>query len=458
LREDTVVTVHSFKENIIVGLTPVGDHHILIAMLKGFYILDIRQYFEHNTLSFLYYNHLNGMTGFEPVINALYIDNHGVLWMPTTNCVVSFDPQKLIGSISPPVLHIQSLETSEDNIRWEQTHTDRREFSHRYKNVRFQFIGIKYSAVENVRYRYRLLGFQNDWSEPTKSRELTFNNLPPGNYLFEIYADAGTDDSRCETQSLAFSIKPAFWQTWWFITFSLLSLMLASALVALYVQRRKNRELLQRLTMEKQLNDLRIKSIRLKAIPHFNANVLSAIEFYIMNRSKEEANRLLGIYSDFTYQTLREVDKASRSLQEELDYVQLYLQLEKLRFADKFDFELDIDPSVNKEVQLPNMVLHTYCENAIKHAFATFKSGGILKIRVRQQHDSVTIAVEDNGVGRIAAGINTQVRSTKQGLEILNRQIEIYNRFNLNKIKQKIDDLTTGTRFTVEVPLGFAYI
>jgi sensor histidine kinase YesM len=74
---------------------------------------------------------------------------------------------------------------------------------------------------------------------------------------------------------------------------------------------------MQRLFLEKQLNDLRIKSIRLKAIPHFNANVLSAIEFYIMNRSKEEANRLLGIYSNFTYQTLREVDKASRSLQDE---------------------------------------------------------------------------------------------------------------------------------------------
>ncbi len=462
LRGDSIVTIHAFKENIIVGLASFDDNYLLIAMLKGFYILDVLQYFEYNKLSLLYYDHHNGMTGFEPIINALYIDKKGLVWMPTTDCIVSFDPQKLIRTVSPPIFHIQSCEISTDNVHWEKVNVDKTVFSHKNNNLRFSFIGLKYSAVENVRYSYRLEGFQDEWSIPSHTREAIFNNLRPGNYIFEAYADAGTDDSRSEIKQIRFTIRPAFWQTWWFVAVVILLLMLASTGIALYIQRRKNDRLIEQLETEKQLNELRVKSIRLRSIPHFNANVLAAIEYYVMNLSKDDANRLLNIYSEFTSQTLREVDKASRSLHDELDYVQLYLKLEKLRFMEKFNYEVDIDPEVKQDVQLPNMILHTYCENAVKHGFSGHATGCRLKISARQKDDVVEVSVEDNGVGRIAAAQNKNIRSTKQGLDILTRQIEIYNRFNKKKIIQEVIDLydgdtPCGTRFMIEVPYGFVY-
>jgi hypothetical protein len=265
------------------------------------------------------------------------------------------------------------------------------------------------------------------------------------------------------TQSLAFSVTPAFWQTAWFLTAVVAFLMLAGAGIALYIQRRRNRILLEKLRAEKELNELRISSIRLKAIPHFNANVLAAIEYYIANRTKEDAMRLLGIYSDFTFKTLSEVDKAARPLSEELAYVKMYLDLEKIRFLDKFDFRIDVEEDVDRSVQLPNMILHTYCENAVKHGLMPRKSGGLLTIRVTQHERHVCVSVEDNGVGRDYARCNPHLHSTKQGLSILNRQIEIYNRFNREKIRRQVDDLMLngepeGTRFTVEVPLDFTYI
>jgi LytS/YehU family sensor histidine kinase len=312
--------------------------------------------------------------------------------------------------------------------------------------------------VDNVRYHYRLLGFQNKWSEPVKQREITFNNLPPGNYTFEIYADAGTDESRCETQSIAFSIRPAFWQTAQFLVACIAFLMLASAGIALYIQRRKNRDLLEKLRAEKELNELRISSIRLKAIPHFNANVMAAIEYYIANRTKEEAMRILGIYSDFTFKTLSDVDKAARPLSEELTYVKMYLDLEKIRFLDKFNFQIQVEEGVNESVRLPNMILHTYCENAVKHGLMPLKSGGLLTINVSQHDQIVCVSVEDNGVGRDYAAHNPQLHSSKQGLSLLNRQIEIYNQFNREKIIRQTDDLEKGTRFSVEIPLEYNYL
>jgi len=461
---DTVITVHSFQDDYITGLLPVDNNHMVITTLAGLYLFDINKYLASKEIQLLFYNQNNGMNGIGIRPGKLILDKGGIVWMTTINEIISFDPQSLLRNVPSPNMIIQKAEVSTDNVKWNITDDfDVKHLAYKYKNIRFSFIGLNYSAVNNVRYHYRLKGFQNEWSESIKNREITFNNLPPADYVFEIYADSGTDESRSEMQSFAFSIKPAFWQTVWFLFACIAFLMLASAGVALYVQRRRNKALLEKLRVEKELNELRISSIRLKAIPHFNANVLSAIEYYIANRTKKEAMHILGIYSDFTFKTLSEVDKAARPLSEELAYVKMYLDLEKIRFLDKFDFRIEVEDEVDENVQLPNMILHTYCENAVKHGLMPRKSGGLLTIRVSQRDQTVCIDVEDNGVGRTAAAQNPYVHSTKQGLSILNRQIEIYNRFNREKINQQIKDLiegsiACGTRFTVEVPVNFEYV
>jgi len=143
--------------------------------------------------------------------------------------------------------------------------------------------------------------------------------------------------------------------------------------------------------------------------------------------------------------------------------VKMYLDLEKIRFIEKFDFHIRVEDEVDTNIQLPNMILHTYCENAVKHGLMPLKSGGLLTINVSQRDRIVCVSVEDNGVGRVHAAQNPHLHSTKQGLSILNRQIEIYNRFNREKIYHQVEDLLKdgkpgGTVFTVEVPLEFTYM
>ncbi len=460
-RNDSIITVHTFINDVIKSMLLTNENHLLLANMHGLYIFDINTYNSNNKIQLSYYGQNNGLTILDPQMYGLYPGNNGTVWLTASDGVVTFEPSKLIRKTTPPVLIIQDSKISTDNVNWMEAGTEK-SFSYKYCNVLFSFIGLKYSAVENVRYSWRLKGFQEEWSKPSRAKEASFNNLPPGDYVFEVYTDAGTDDSRSEIQQVQFSIKPAFWQTVWFPVVLILFLMLLTTGIALYIQRRKNRRLLEQLETEKELNELRIKSIRLRSIPHFNANVLSAIEYYIMNFSKEEANRLLNIYSEFIGRTLREVDKASRTLEEELEYTELYLKLEKLRFVDKFDYKIDISPEINSQIQIPNMVLHTYCENAIKHGFAGSVSNGMIHISVVKKENSVEVCVEDNGIGREAALANKNTRSTKQGLSILNRQIEIYNTFNKQKIAQKVVDLydenkAIGTCFTITVPNGFIY-
>jgi len=453
---DSMKLENSF-EYPVRGLFITGDNILIILTLRGIHIK------KPGYEDFIYYDRNNGFMGEKNQMNQPVEDNEGNIWFLADKSVVRFNPNELLQKQTVPRLHFQHIMSSKDNINWKDTEQGIYKFGHRSNNIKFQYIGLNYSAVDNLRYHYRLLGFQNDWSKPNKNREVTFNNLPPGNYVFDVYSDAGTNESRSEMQSFTFCITPAFWQTTWFFILSIVSLMFVSFSVALHIQRRKNKELLEKLHAEKELNELRISSIRLKAIPHFNANVLAAIEYYIANRSKEEAMRILGIYSDFTFKTLNDVDKAARSLSEELAYVKMYLDLEKIRFLDKFDFQINMEEGVNKDVQLPNMILHTYCENAVKHGLMPLKSGGLLTINISQRDRIVFLYIEDNGVGRENAGKNPHIHSTKQGLSILNRQIEIYNNFNQEKIIHQVDDLfvdekPSGTRFKVEIPLDFEYI
>jgi len=454
IKSDQQTIEHTFPNSLIRSLYITRNNVMVVATIDAVYLAKN----DGGKLDFVRYDQYNGYNILGASTTPLAEDDAGNVWLLTLEGAVTFNPEELLRKQPIPKIYVQSMQSSNDNIAWTEVKEEHPQLKYNDNNTKFSYVALCYSSVGNVRYHYRLLGFQNNWSEPTKQREITFNNLPPGDYTFEIYADAGTDESRCETQSFAFSIKPAFWQTAWFIVACIAFLMLASAGVALYIQRRKNKILLEKLRAEKELNELRISGIRLKAIPHFNANVLAAIEYYIANRTKEEAMRILGIYSDFTYKTLSEVDKAARPLDEELAYVKMYLDLEKIRFLDKFNFRIDVEKGVDKSVQLPNMILHTYCENAVKHGLMPLKSGGLLTIHVSQHEQIVCVSVEDNGVGRAYAAQNPHLHSSKQGLSILNRQIEIYNRFNREKINQQIDDLEKGTRFRVEVPLDYTYI
>ncbi len=457
MENNRIRMVHTFPNTLVRSVCFTRSGIMVVATLEAIYLST-----DPLQPDFICYDQYNGYNGMQPLYNPMDEDKDGYVWMLTLGRMIRFKPDELIHKQPVPRIHLQSMQASADNIRWINIKDDRAELNYKNTNVKFIYIGLCYSATGNLRYQYRLVGFQDEWSPPMPEKEVTFNNLPPGHYEFQLKANTGTNDTETAVISQYFTIRPAFWQTWWFVAVVILLLMLASTGIALYIQRRKNDRLIERLETEKQLNELRVKSIRLRSIPHFNANVLAAIEYYVMNLSKDDANRLLNIYSEFTSQTLREVDKASRSLHDELDYVQLYLKLEKLRFMEKFNYEVDIDPEVKQDVQLPNMILHTYCENAVKHGFSGRTSGCRLKISARQKADVVEVCVEDNGVGRAAAAQNKNIRSTKQGLDILSRQIEIYNRFNKMKIVQTVTDLydgdtPCGTRFMIEVPYGFVY-
>ena len=265
-----------------------------------------------------------------------------------------------------------------------------------------------------------------------------------------------------ESSTLFFS-RPDLMQIIYFLIVAVLGMISLFAIFFIHIKYLKNRQLFEKLHIEKELYELRISYIRQKVIPHFNSNVLAAIEYNMVNSTKEETMRIFGIYSDFTLKTLSDIDKATRPLHEELAYAKMYLNLEKVRFLNKFNFRINIEKGVDEFIQLPNMILHTYCENAVNHGIMPFKTGGLITINISQVNKIVCLCVEDNGVGRSYAVSNPQPNSTRKSLSIIERQVEIYNSFNTEKITQKIEDILdsngqpSGTRFIFKAPSNYTY-
>ena len=430
---------------------------MVVATINGLHITDT------HSMQTMFFNQYNGFTGIEPLAAHIAETEDGTIWIPCVNQTVSFNPQELIYQYNIPSLELISAKSSADNVNWNEIYTDNNqniELDHSQRNLYFSYIAVSHSATGNIRYCYRLKGFQENWSQPQTRREVQFNNLPSGRYELEVIAKIGNLSS--QPIHIAIHLKPAFWEHWWF--WVTIFLILAASIwgLAYNYYKRRNRKNIEELKREIKLNHLLVKSIRLKSIPHFNANVLAGIEYFMMNNAVEEANKYLALYSRFTNATLLDVDKPSRSLEEEIQYVRLYLSLEKLRYEENLSYSIQIEKEVDMHIQVPNMILHTYCENAVKHGLRNKPGKGHIYIEITQIKRGINLIVTDDGIGRQAA-LAFSSTSTKQGLSIMAQQIELYNQRNDEHIIQTITDLVTsdgkpgGTRFELYIPYHYNY-
>lgn len=266
-----------------------------------------------------------------------------------------------------------------------------------------------------------------------------------------------------DSQSDTYIAPPlGWWQHWWVWLIGVLVSGAVCWAMAYVFERHRHAAKLLALARQKKQKELQISAVRLKSIPHFHANVMAAIEYFVQNNSTDEASRYLKLYSDFTNQTLADIDRPARSVAEETAYVRTYLELEKLRYADRLEYSIIVADNVDRQALLPNMLLHTYCQNAVKHGISSKPEGGHVRIVITNQGGDTVVTVEDDGIGRHAARKLNQ-HSTKQGLRILHEQIALYNKSNRQHIHEHVTTLydnekkVAGTRFKLTVPKGFVY-
>jgi len=191
-------------------------------------------------------------------------------------------------------------------------------------------------------------------------------------------------------------------------------------------------------------SELELRALQMQMNPHFIFNALNSIQSYIINKEEQMANFYLTKFAALIRQFLDSSRSKYISLDEEISNLKLYVELEKLRFENKFDYVFELDPKVNKYSEIPTMLLQPFIENAINHGLRYKSTKGLLKISFTDYDNHILVRIEDNGVGRKAAEKIKSLSSQgykSQGLKITTHRIENYNKLNLENIEYKISDL-----------------
>lgn len=180
--------------------------------------------FNQSASSAALYDENDGLRKFEPNLNAIHADKDGIVWIGTSDGVVRYNPNTQSPSETPPRVAITRFRVFLED----QPMTAGLSLGYADNNITFDFLGVNLASPNRVRYQYMLVGQDKDWSLETQSRFVTYPNLPPGDYTFKVRASINPGQWTPEPASYAFTVRPPFWMTWWFLTLSIVGLVLGT--------------------------------------------------------------------------------------------------------------------------------------------------------------------------------------------------------------------------------------
>lgn len=321
-----------------------------------------------------------------------------------------------------------------------------------------------YNNPSAIEYYYKLSQNDSNWFAAEGNKGLV-SNLKPGTY--RLIAKALKPNGHFTNDQTLFTIDvaPPFWQTLWF-KLLVLALVVGIFYVAYTVRiKQLNKESKLKEEFSKKMAELKMEALRSQMNPHFLFNSLNSINFYILNNQGDLASDYLAKFSALLRQVLVNSRQETVALNNEIDLLRIYCELESMRFNERFTYDINIDKSVvSKEWYIPPMVVQPYVENAIWHGLLNKTEGTRkLEIKVTMENRTLVFTVEDNGIGRRKSEeLKSKSATTHKpfGMKITEERMKIMREQSGMDISQKVIDLSSefGEAIGTRVVLKFKYL
>lgn len=216
------------------GLSSNSTHFVVCDKNNDVWIgqsLGVEKYNKRNN-TFSLYGKQQGFSGLETNENAVCTDQDGNIWFGTLRGAIKFDPSKDKVNAVEPLTYIEKFKIYfNESILSE---SDVLNYTQNY--LTFEVLGISLTNPKEVRYKYYLEGFDEEWSPETRLNNITYSNLAPGHYTFKVKSINNSGVENEEATMFAFKITPPFWKTWWFYT---LCVCFVIALIIFYIKWRE---------------------------------------------------------------------------------------------------------------------------------------------------------------------------------------------------------------------------
>jgi ligand-binding sensor domain-containing protein len=396
-------------------------------------------------------NYYNGLPSNE-VLDIARIKND--LYCATARGLVKFNISYLNLSIPSPLIRITSLNTINTvyqigaplTLPWNQ------------KDVVIHFTDNYIRRAPNApSFRYRLLkegDSMQGWTITTNS-SVEFNDLDYGNYKLIVASLGQGGIWSAHPATIYFKLNPYFTETLWFKIFMVLAILaLFWWITYIIINNIKTREALKLRAIE---SDLAL--LRTQMNPHFIFNSLSSIQNYILKNDSEQASLYLAQFSRLIRNILDYSNKEYIKLNEETQFLENYLSLEKIRYGSKFTYNIEnnIGASMSNPT-IPPLLLQPVIENAIKHGFSDLPYQGHISIQfISADVNLLTIQIKDNGWGLTHTQQRKKINQSL-GLGVVKRRIELINAATAgHRASFEIKDLSaindTGTIAIFKIPI-----
>ncbi len=456
---------NGLNSNNIYQLTP--DFPFLwVGTEKGLTQLNL------NTVNFHHYGYDDGFEGVETNINASYKDRAGNLWFGTTNGLFVYNNANVIDTsqyqapffcFDDVQLFYQSI--LETDYKDAFLNNDTIILPYSSNHIGFKMNAIHYTYQNRVRYRWRLAGAEEEWGPPLENDLATYSNLNPGEYTFMV--KASIDDSwNMSPLKFSFKIEAPYWERTWFKSayISAISLIVLSIFFFFYRRNKKrNAEIIEKIEIEKSILELEQKALRLQMNPHFIFNVLNSIHNLIILNDSGKARYALSKFSKLMRQVLENSREKMISIDDEIDTIRNYIQLERLTTNMQFELEVSTDDKIDtNEAILPPLMIQPFIENSIIHGFKNIRHEGLIKLNFYLEgEEQLVCEIEDNGVGRVEARQNLAQKENYHKSTALQVTQERLANLNSNHSKPafEIIDLTdtngnsSGTKVVIRIDI-----
>jgi hypothetical protein len=452
---------HGLPNNVVYATIEDNDGKLWITTNWGM------SKFNKLTETFVNYDALDGIQSNEFNAGAFFKNEKGEIFVGGMNGFNIFLPSDIRTNHNIPRIAITGFRIFNEltDLVIDQGDTINLRYSDNFFS--FEFSALDYTNPAKNWYHYRMEGYDPEWTISNPDRRYAeYRNVSPGTYTFHVTGTNNDGLWNPEGLSVTVIIRPPWWQTWTFrVILLVVILSLGRGLVYWRMKyiRRKHEIEKRMLSIEKQVFELEQKALRLQMNPHFIFNSLNAIQNFVITNDTYKAVNYLAKFSHLMRMILANSIQSYIPLKDELKALTYYMDLEKLRFDDKFEYFMDLDATIDTEfIEVPPMLLQPYVENSIIHGLVQLDGKGMLTVGVRKKKDTLICFVQDNGIGREKANqIREQsgIKRQPRGMMITQERLEILNKQRKKSFAVKVIDLkdeqgqATGTR--VEISIQF---
>ena len=410
------------RDNEITGITTDWQGNIIVVHSKGI------DKINPGTFEIDYIGEESGIENLNCNLNAICKDANGNIWIGKQDGLIRLIKSRY-SDVTKPLTAIRRIYafmkhglSAKDSI-----------FEYNQNQISLEFIGIWYANPDAVHYRYRLVGFSNQWIS-TKDKIVTFPNLPPGKYTFEIEASVNNRFINPSSASYSFKINKPLTRQWWFIT---LVIVLSAGGLIWYIRDRdirfRNME-----AMKKEKMEYQYETLKSQINPHFLFNSFNTL-ITIIEDSQDKAVDYVETLSDYFRSMLNYRDKDVIRLEEELEIVSAYFYLQQKRFGEFLKLNINVPQATKEQFSVPPLSIQLLVENAIKHNAVSHETP--LQIDISLNDKNQFLVVSNN--------LNPKKNhdpSTGIGLN------NIFSRYKI-LTEQDVTVIRTDKQFIVELPL-----